>query len=248
MTSTDLATRDNAAVTVATTINLPELFRIAIEKGSDGVEAIERLQAVLEHQEKRSAELQFSLDLAEFQRECPPIEKKSSANISTGSGAGFKYAYADFETIVAAVRPLLSKYGFSFTFDSDTDGAMLKCTCILRHANGHREQSSFRLPTANRSAASDQQKVGGALTYAKRQTLISVLGLSLTDPEPEPAKSVETVSEDQGTTIEALLEETGVTREKFCARFKVERVHDLPSSLYAEAVRLLEAKRKGAKS
>jgi hypothetical protein len=148
------------------------------------------------------------------------------------------------EEIVGTVRPHLALHGFSFSFDSKTDGKMLTCTVTLRHANGHRETSSFTLPTESASGASEQQKAGGALTYAKRQCLISILGLSLTDPEPTPAVVQKSVTEDQVATLDALMSEVNVTAEAFCKRFSVESVSALPGSRYVEAVRSLESRRK----
>lgn len=233
-----LATRDEAG------LQMQELFRQALDKGAEGVGALEKLIDLQERVHKRRAELEFSLALAAFQNECPPVQKTSTANIASKSGTGYKFTYADLEEIIATVRPHLMAHGFSFTFDSDTDGRMLTCVCTLRHEAGHRESSKFVVPTESPSAATPAQKMGGALTYAKRQSLIGVLGLSLTDPVPEEHAAVAKVTEEQAATLTALLAETGVSLEKFGARFNVAAVADLPATLYAEAVRLLEAKRK----
>lgn len=221
------------------------LFQQALQQGEGGAVALEKLVDLQERMHRRRAELEFSIALAEFQQVCPSIAKSSTAKIMTKGGSSYQFTYADLEEIISTVRPHLASNGFSFSFDSKTDGKMLTCTCTLRHAMGHRESSSFTLPTESASGASEQQKVGGALTYAKRQCLISILGLSVTDPEPEPVKRAGTINEDQASNLLALIEETKVSREKFCARFGVANVTDLPASQYAEAVRLLEKRRKG---
>jgi len=237
-----VAARDDAA------LQMQELFRQALDKGEAGVGALEKLIDLQERVHKRRAELEFSLALAAFQNECPPVQKTSTANIASRSGTGYKFTYADFEQIVSTVRPHLMAHGFSFTFDSSTDGRMLTCVCTLRHEAGHRETSKFQLPTESASGATEQQKVGGALTYAKRQTLIAALGLSLTDPVPEEQRVVEKISAEQAATLQAMLLEVGVTSVVFCERFKIAAIADLPAALYREAVTLMERKRKGAKS
>lgn len=230
------------------TADMPEqvfaLYQQALAQGEAGAAALEKLVELQDRIQRRNAELQFSLALAEFQETCPPIQKSSTAKIVTSKGGGYSFTYADLEEIITTVRPHCARYGFSFTFDSKADGKVLTCVCTLRHANGHRESSSFTLPIENGSGASDQQKVGGALTYAKRQCLISVLGLALTDPEPETKAVTAKVSDEQRASILALLDETKVAPARFCERFKISTVADLPASLYSEAVRLLEAKRK----
>jgi len=248
MSTNEIATTTSRAVVAQA--DMPEqvlaLFQQALSQGESGVGALEKLVDLQERIHRRRAELEFSLALAEFQQSCPSIEKSSTAKITTGTGGGYSYTYADMEEIVSTVRPHLSAHGFSFSFDSRTDGKMLTCTCTLRHSNGHRESSSFTLPTESKSGASEQQKVGGALTYAKRQCLISVLGLSLTDPEQKPAAPSAAIDDDQAASLMALIEEVGVTAAQFCKRFGVESVADLPASRYVEATRALEARRKQA--
>jgi hypothetical protein len=235
---------------IATQADMPEqvlaLFQQALAAGESGVGALEKLVDLQERMHRRRAELEFSLALADFQRDCPPISRSSTAKIATRSGGGYEFTYANMEEIVGTVRPHLASHGFSFSFDSKTDGRMLTCTCTLRHATGHRETSSFTLPTESASGASEQQKVGGALTYAKRQCLIAILGLSLTDPTPTPTVTLAAITEEQGFTLDALMLEVGVSPEAFCKRFSVESVAALPKSRYAEAVKSLESRRKGA--
>jgi len=235
---------------IATQADMPEqvlaLFQQALAQGETGVGALEKLVDLQERMHRRRAELEFSLALAEFQKACPSIARSSTAKITTRSGGGYEFTYADMEEIVGTVRPHLAANGFSFSFDSKTDGRMLTCVVTLRHANGHRETSSFTLPTESASGASEQQKVGGALTYAKRQCLIAVLGLSLTDPEPTPAVAVASITEEQCATLAFLMLEVNVTPEAFCKRFSITAVNALPAARYAEAVKSLESRRKGA--
>lgn len=243
-----IAHRNTAAIAAPT--DMPEqvaaLYSQALAQGADGVGALEKLMDLQDRIQRRGAELQFSLALAEFQGQCPSIKKSSSAKIVTKSGGGYGFTYADLEEIISTVRPHLSANGLSFTFDSKYDGKLLTCVCTLRHSHGHSMTASFTLPTENGSGASDQQKIGGALTYAKRQCLVSVLGLALTDPEEPGAakKAVALIDAGQVQNILALLDEVRVASDRFCARFKIGAVADLPATMYAEAVRLLEAKRK----
>lgn len=249
----DLTTPQRAQALVASP-DMPEqmfpLFQQALAQGSDGVGALEKLIDLQERIQRRRAELQFALDLAEFQSACPSIQKSSTAKITPRSGAGgYEFKYADLEEIIATVRPHLSERGFSFTFDSEASGQMLKCTCILRHSHGHSQSSSFTLPTENPSGATAQQKFGGALTYAKRMCLVSVLGLALTDPDPEQRakESAAKITDEQAANLNAMLDETKADRARFFDRFKITAVGELPVALYAEAVRLLELKRKAVK-
>lgn len=221
------------------------LFQQAIAAGNIGVEALGKLVDLHERVQRRRAELEFAGALAEFQGSCRPVPRSSRAEIVTKSGAKFGYAYADLEQIMETTRPELSRLGFSVTFDSSTDGAMLSCTASLRHRNGHAVTSTFQLPTASASAMSDQQKVGAALTFAKRQCIVAVLGLSLTDPDPEGEVDPTTIGREQQQTIASLMAETGANVEKFNAHFGITALSELRTTQYDEAVRMLERKRKG---
>lgn len=221
------------------------LFQQALSQGESGTNALEKLVDLQERMHRRRAELEFSMALAEFQSVCPTISKSSTAKIMTKGGSGYSFTYADLEEIVSTVRPHLASCGFSFSFDSKTDGKLLTCICTLRHANGHRETSSFTLPTESSSGASDQQKVGGALTYAKRQCLISILGLAMSDPEDKPVTRQANISEEQAANLGALMQDVGVQVAAFCNRFGIMDVSELPASRYSEAVQALERRRKG---
>ena len=225
------------------------LFATALEKGTAGTEALAQLVELHDRVQRRRAELEFAANLVEFQSECPAVERTSTAKIATKSGAGFEYKFADFAEIVSTVRPFLARHGLSFTFDSKTDNRALTCVCTLRHANGHSVSSSFTLPTESASAMSEQQKIGAALTFAKRQSLVAVLGLSLTDPDPEGASSrdMTPISDDQAATLSALVEEVGADMGRFLRFLGVDSLGDLPASRYSSAVAGLENKRKAAR-
>lgn len=229
------------------TSQVMDLFRRAFEAGGATPEALAQLVALREQIERRNAELEFASAMVEFQTTCPPIPKTSSAEIATASGGRFGYKFADFEQIIETVRPHLQRLGLSVTFDSSSDGKMLTCTAILRHVNGHSIQSSFTLPTDTRSAMSAQQAVGAALTFAKRQCLVSVLGLSLTDPDAEGGAGLEPISDGQCADLGALLEEVKADRPRFLKHFGIASLSGLRQNRYAEAARMLEAKRKAAR-
>ena len=224
---------------------IERLFEKALERGEGGVDALAKLVDLYDRVRKQNAELAFSTAFAEFQMNCPAIERTSQANIKTGAGTDFSYTYADLEEIIETVRPHLSAHGLSFSFDSNTDKDSLTCFCTLRHSEGHSIRAQFSLPTASSSPSmSEQQKVAGAMTLAKRQVLISVLGLSLTDPDPDAKVDPTPIGADQIANIEALMDETKSSRTLFCAHFNIGRVLDLRTADYGKAVTLLEKKRK----
>jgi len=215
--------------------------------GSEMVGALRELVALQREMQEQQARADFMVSLASFQEECPKIRKSSEAKIATKGGGQFEYTYADLETIIKTVRPILTKYGFSFTFDSEATSQLLKATCTLYHAHGHSMKASFTCPTESHSGSSAQQKFGAADTYARRRSLISVLGLSLTDDMPEPAGMGEKVTPAQAERLKKLIEETGADLTRFHKHFSVDSVDNLQATKFKSAETMLEAKRKGVK-
>lgn len=236
---------------VAVSANAPvtQLLQLAVERGTP-VEQMEKLVDLYERMEAREAAREFNRALAAFQAECPPIGKNKTAEITTKSGGKYSYTYAPLDEIVPIVRPILHKHGLSFAWDSAVAGAQLTCVCTLRHENGHAITASFTLPTESQSAMSAQQKVGAALTFAQRKSLESALGIVTTEKEaPENEVDPTTITEDQATVIEDLLNESGAGRAKFLGYFDAATVADIRAANYGPAVAMLKdiAKRKAAR-
>lgn len=115
--------------------------------------------------------------LAKFQGECPEIDLDGNVEIKTKSGATIKFKYATLGNIINKVRKPLSKNGLSFVFKVTDSGA----ECILLHKDGGMISSGFL--TLGRGA--EVKQIGANLTYAKRYTLTSLLGIQAEEDKDE---------------------------------------------------------------
>lgn len=220
------------------------LFQQALDKGTEGAGAMETLYKLYTAEREHGARISFAHALAKFQSECPPVPRDTLVDFVSKSGARIHYRSANLETIIETVRPHLLANGFSFTFDSEA-GAMHTERCTLQHQDGHSVTSSFTLPTGNNNPGmSDQQKAAGASTFGKRQCLISVLGLALTDPDPDNEGDPSTVTDAEAADLEALAQEVGADRVKFLGWLGVESFAAIPARDYKRAVGALQAKRR----
>jgi hypothetical protein len=221
----------------------------AIEKGL-GVDALERLVALQERAEARAASAQFGAAMAAFQAECPPIPKSSVAEIRKDGILKASYRYAELDAIARVVNPILARVGLSYTWSSTIDASgLMTCTCRVRHAAGHAEESSFACPIDGTALMSPAQKGAAALTFAKRQALVQVLGLTTTEEDTDAAEEQEaaqTITDEQAANLDALLSESPVAgeRDRFLKWAKVARVSDLPASMLAESTKVLLGRRK----
>jgi len=221
---------------------LAEVLRHAIDKDVS-VETIERLVALQERiTDKRNAQ-EFANALASFQAGCPVIARTSKAKITTRGGVTYSYTYADLDHIVRTIREPLRLHGLSFSWDSKTDEGNIHCQCLLRHVNGHKSSANFSCPTSSPSGMSDQQKVASALSFARRQSLVQVLGLTMTEPDTD-ANDPTTITAGQCADLEALSDEVGADVGKFLKYLGVEMLDDIRAVDYSAAVAALEKKRR----
>lgn len=226
------------------------LLEIALEKGV-GVETLERLVALQERASDRRAAAEFYSAMADFQRLCPSITKNKTAKIKTKTGREYSYTYAELDEIAGVVNPILAGLGLSYTWDSENDGHRLTCRCTLRHIGGHSVTSSFACPMETLNEMSGVQKAGAALTYARRQALVQVLGLTTTDSDPDgavrdaaPKVEEEKIPASVLADMRAVLDEVGGDEERFCQYMKVDRLDDLPASRVKAAFAALEKRRR----
>lgn len=222
-------------------------MRIAVEKGD--VATIDKLAALYERASEKSAEQAFNSALTSFQNEAKVIEKNRKVDYVSKSGTKTSYGFVDFEHLTEQIRPLLDKHGLAFSHDTSIDDKqMMTVTCTLRHVLGHREKSSFTLPTtAQTPAMSDQQRYAAALTFARRYTLIQALGLATGEPDPDDMGGEDVgpkITEQQANSLNDALIQVNADIPAFKRVFKIDKLTDLPVGELNKAHKMIEVKRK----
>lgn len=88
----------------------------------------------------------------------------------------FKNKFANLATIFSCVQPILYKYGLVVSQQTEVriEGGVPVMTLVtmLYHKDGHALESYYLLPDI-----ADPQKLGSAITYARRYALLSMLGV-----------------------------------------------------------------------
>ena len=157
---------------------------LAIEKGLP-VETMEKLFALREKAKAEIAKEGFTRAMADFQNDCPIIEKKK---IVTGKDGSLRYKYAPLDSIVEQVKKPLSNNGLSYKFDTVDLGAFLNVICVVTHILGHSQVSEFRIPVGVESYMTDAQKYGARVTFAKRYAFCNALGILTGDEDTDDAE------------------------------------------------------------
>jgi len=203
---------------------------------------VEKMKALLDVQErllKKQAEDAFNAAMSKLQPKLPQIDK-NGAIVVRGQ---IRSRYARLEDIDVAIRPLLARHGFAFSFDSDSsDGKQFKVTAKLSHEIGHSETKTILLPLDASDFRSGVQSVGSTISYAKRQLIKMHLNI-VERGEDTDGTNVAYISPDQVKDLEALISEVKADKARFLEYMGVNAVPEIPVKSYKEAVMALEKKR-----
>lgn len=116
----------------------------------------------------------------------------------TGQLGHRKYKYADLNACLVAVRAVLPKHGLAIVQRSlPSDGDLVRLETILMHESDQWIGSELCIKVANPTA----QSIGSAITYARRYSLTSMLGLSVEDDDGKSAATPQ--AQHTGTTVDA---------------------------------------------
>lgn len=106
--------------------------------------------------------------LAKFQSEVSDPER-------TKENSYLKAKYVTLDSLLQAIRPVLASNGLSFMqIPSTTDEAVTVTTLLLHESGEWFESHPFTLPLMKK----DPQGVGSVVTYARRYSLSSILGVA----------------------------------------------------------------------
>lgn len=142
--------------------------------------------------------------LAKFQQEVPAISKESSA------GAGkFRYKYGSLPHIIEQIKPHLKSAGLCFAQPIVCREGIEYIDTLLIHAkSGNTLSSEIELPKVSFQGMNEVQSKGAIITYLRRYSLMSILGLVTDDDDTdaqgttEPSKTGNTASNSKADSEE----------------------------------------------
>lgn len=116
--------------------------------------------------------------------------QKEIKDISKDS-TGYGYKYTSFDKLVQYLRPLLAKHGISFVQMPVGDDKKVGLQTIYMHAeSGEWITNSIKSPIAESKGMNTYQSIGSAITYFRRYSLSSFVGIA--SEEDVDASSKET--------------------------------------------------------
>lgn len=224
-----------------------QILRAAVANGvtTENVAVIERLTDLYERLQAKDAEKRFAAAFVLLQSDMPNIQATKSVPDKYGN---LKYRFAPYEEIMAQVKPLLQKHGFTVTFSTDFDDKRVIQSCTLQHIDGHSRTNKFAARIGNGPpGSSEAQGDGAASTYAKRFALCNALniitGEADTDGRRDDARAEgEAISEDKVQYLREQVRETKSDEAKFLQFAGVKTYEEITEAIYPQLVRSLSAK------
>lgn len=127
--------------------------------------------------EDRDATNQLYPALLAALREMGPVRKEARGNFGR---------YANLDTVLDAVTDPLHNHGIILTqtFDSNHDGTPVLVTRLIHAASGDTLGGSVPVVAKDMQ---DPQKVGAAITYYRRYSILAILGLTAEDDDGQSA-------------------------------------------------------------
>lgn len=213
---------------------------------------VEKMRALLQMQrEIMTEEARIAFTEARVVMRLPSIDRdgRIDEGITKSGRQGKKTLYATFENINRVTEPILKENGFNLWFEPDVgaDGKIIM-RGHLDHVRGHGKSCAISLPleTQNKNAL---QGIGSSISYGKRYAAIALLNIvshALEDRDvdgADPKKVAEqeaeatTINGSQAKELLKAIDECGVAGPIFLQKYKVNAVHELPASMFAEAIK-----------
>jgi hypothetical protein len=116
--------------------------------------------------------------LVAFQAAVPTVSKDAT-------NPHLRNKYATLESVIDTVRPHLAAAGLGFAQPPLLADGMAGCETVLYHRDGGRLTYRLMMPVGQARGVSDAQAVGIVLSYARRYSLLGILGLAVGDEDTD---------------------------------------------------------------
>ena len=248
---------ETTAPSEATTM-LQVIERAALNPNID-VEKMERLLAMherivdkenqaAERALARKAKQEFDEAMTKAQSELPQIVK-DKVNTQTDS------RYASLEGVMKAAGPIITKNGFSLSFEpaDSPKPDHHRVICTVSHVGGHSQKYTADLPADTKGPQGTANKTqihgfGSTMSYGCRYLTRMIFNITVKGEDQDGNQPGDFITEEQQAEIVALIEETGADVLKLCSYFKVGSITEIPAKMFLPVKnRLLEKKNKAPK-
>lgn len=132
---------------------------------------LEKLMDLERRWRAEQAERDYVAAFALFKKNMPDVVK-DLLNTQYGSD------YSSLANLVNTTNKVLGEYGLNASWDPDqSQSPVIKVTCILAHAGGHKERVSISGPPDKSGSKNPLQEIKSTLTYLEGATFQAITGV-----------------------------------------------------------------------
>ncbi len=214
----------------------------SVQKGETTPQTVEVLKGMMdlyERNEKRVAEMAFAEALTALQGETANVQATKA--VDQKPDGTVRYRFAPYEEIMRTVKPILTRHGFSITFDTESNGDRLTSICTLMHKSGHARQNRFAVRYGKPPGSSDAQGDMSTKSYAKRGALCDALNIVIN--HDDDAKMIGSpIGKALADDLEARVKSCGADREAFLKYAGANSFAEIPDERWQVLDELLKRK------
>lgn len=210
----------------------------------------DKLQIVLQMQREILADRRreaFQTAFVGMAAELPQVEKRGLVKLEKDGRELGRYAFAKWEDMDDAIRPILNKWGFALSFSEEPapkGGVIL--VGELMHKDGHSKMARRAMAADRGPGRNDAQAEGSAISYCKRylaEELCNVVRKGVDDDATSVGN--QTITPEQMGQLTRLFEETKTSVEYFLHLMltDVSELEDVPQRDFDRLVSALEQKK-----
>jgi hypothetical protein len=112
------------------------------------------------------------------------VTKGRQAKVKMKDGGEYRYSYSNIDDVLDAVKPVLAAHGLAVMQDTRGNGQLIEVRTVIVGKDGTRMESEW-LGLRGGTA----QESGSAITYARRYSLQSFLGIATDDDDGKAASA-----------------------------------------------------------
>lgn len=231
-----MSTSKEIALTQTPEPSVALMLQTMVEKGITGesVAAFSQLCALKERMDDKQAERDFAAALVDLQGET--IRVQATKAVDQKSDGTCRYRFAPYEEIMAVVQPMLSRHGFSITFDTEVGDNRLNSICTLTHKSGHSRTNKFAVRYGKPPGSSEAQGDMATKSYAKRGALCDALNISIDhDTDGDDARNIgAAITQEQADELRDWVDSTGTDRATFLKYAGAKTFEEIPENRLEE--------------
>lgn len=225
---------------IATTIS--QILTAAGDVNVNAEKAQIMMNMVIQLQDRQAAQL-FHEAVARVQMRVPRISPHGE--ILNKEKTEVRSRFAFYDDIDLFLRPILAEEGLSVSFDGGEFINSKLVQTMFVSGYGHRDSRKTTMPMADMPGASDPQKMGGTISYAKRYAIVQYFNIITVGVDNDAqGHENEALTAEQVGRLTDLIIGSQANKEKYLNFLKIKSLEELKQGQFEYAANALRRKRK----